>query len=202
DWRDFVKHGALFGAVVALAHLPWFPDWFYVYQFRAGRTATPMHTAPAVLLNALGLFDKNALMIVLIVSLLAIYALFWFKCIDIFETIALATAAGILWTPDMDPVHLSLIVITFLLIVDWSRRARLITVWTSSFWVAVVYALSTRTGFTRYGLPDLRALVGVYGSTQMILFSYVLFVAVIGFYVSDKLRGRAVGRDVLSGTGG
>ena len=199
DWRDFVKHGALFGAVVALAHAPWFPDWLYVYQFRAGRTATPMHTAPAVLLNALGLFDKNALMIVLTVSLLVIYALFWSKRIDIFETIALATAVGILWTPDMDPVHLSLIVITFLLVVDWARRVRLLTVWTLSFWVAAVYAFSTRAGFTRYGLPDLREIVGVYGSVQMILLSYVLFVVVIGFYLCDKLRGRAVGRDVLVG---
>jgi hypothetical protein len=197
DWRDFVKHGALFGAVVALAHAPWFPDWLYVYQFRSGRTATPLHTAPAVLLNALGLFDKNALMTLLIVSLLAIYALFWFKRIDIFETIALATAVGILWTPDMDPVHLSLIVITFLLIVDWVRHVRLVTVWTLSFWVAAVYAFSTRTGFTRYGLPDLRAIVGMYGSVQMILLSYVLFIVVIGFYLYDKLRGRAVGRDVL-----
>jgi hypothetical protein len=200
DRRDFVKYGAIFGAVVAFAHLPWFPDWLYVYQFRAGRIATPMHTAPAVLLNALGLFDKNILMIVLIVSVLAVYVLFWFKRIDIFETIALATAVGILWTPDMDPVHLSLIVITFLLIVDWTCRARLITVWTLSFWVAAVYAFSTRVGFTRYGLPDLRALVGVYGSVQMILLSYVLFIVVIGFYVCDKLRGRAVGRGVLVGT--
>ena len=199
DWRDFVKRGALFGVVVALAHVPWFPDWMYVYQFRSGRTATPLHTAPAVLLNALGLFDKNALMIVLIASLLAIYALFWFKRIDIFETIALATAAGILWTPDMDPVHLSLIVITFLLVVDWAHRARLLTVWALSFWVAAVYAFSTRTGFTRYGLPDLRAIVGVYGSVQMILLSYLLFALVLGFYVYDKLRGRAVGRDVLVG---
>ena len=198
DWRDFVKQGVLFGAIIVLAHLPWIPDWLYVYQFRSGRTATPMHTAPAVLLNALGLFDKNALMIVLIVSLLVIYALFWFKRIDIFETIALATAAGILWTPDMDPVHLALVVITFLLIVDWTRRARLLAVWTLSGWVAAVYAFSTRTGFTRYGLPDLRAIVGVYGSAQMILLSYVLLVVVIGFYLSDKLRGRAVGRAVLT----
>jgi hypothetical protein len=197
DWRDFAKHGALFGAVVALAHVPWFPDWLYVYQFRSGRTATPLHTAPAVILNALGLFDKNALMIVLIVSLLAIYALFWFKRIDIFETIAFATAAGILWTPDMDPVHLSLIVITFLLVVDWTRQVRLLTVWALSFWVAAVYALSTRTGFTRYGLPDLREVVGMYGSVQMILLSYVLFIFVIGFYLRDKLCGRSVGRDIL-----
>jgi hypothetical protein len=94
-------------------------------------------------------------------------------------------------------VHLSLIVITFLLITDWARQARLATIWSLSFWVAAVYALSTRTGFTRYGLPDLRALVGIYGSVQMILLSYVLFGTVIGFYLYDKLRGCPVGRDVL-----
>jgi hypothetical protein len=199
DWRDFIKGGMVFGAIVALAHLPWIPDWMYVYQFRAGRTATPMHTAPAVLLNALGLFDKDMLMIVLLVSLLAVYVFFWFGRIDIFETIALATAAGILWTPDMDPVHLALIVITFLLIVDWSHRARLITIWVLSFWVTAVYALSPRVGFARYGLPDLRVIVGAYGSVQMILLSYVLFLVVVGFYVYDKLRGRVVGRGVLVG---
>ncbi len=199
DWRDWVKYGALFGGIVALTHLPWFPDWLYVYQFRAGRTATPMHTAPAVLLNALGWFDKNALMILLVVSLLAIYALFWFQRIDIFETIALAVMAGILWTPDMDPVHLSIVVLHFLLIVDWSSVARQIIVWSASAWVAAVYAFSTRTGFTRYGLPDVRALVGVYGSVQMIVLSYVLFFVVVGFYLHDKSK-RVVGRAVLDET--
>ena len=199
DWRDWLKYGALFGGIVALTHLPWFPDWLYVYQFRTGRTATPMHTAPAVLLNALGGFDKNVLMILLVVSLLAIYALFWFKRIDIFETIALAVMAGILWTPDMDPVHLSIIVLHFLLIVDWSSVARQIIVWGASVWVAAVYAFSTRTGFTRYGLPDVRAIVGVYGSVQMIVLSYVLFLVVVGFYLHDKSK-RVIGRAVLGET--
>lgn len=199
DWREFIKCGVLFGAVVALTHLPWFPNWFYVYQFRAGRTATPMHIAPVVLLNALGWFDKNVLFVLLVVSLSVVYALFWFKRIDIFEMIALAVMVGILWTPDMDPVHLSIIVLHFLLIVNWSSRARQIVVWGLSAWVAAVYAFSTRTGFTRYGLPDLREIVGVYGSVQMILLSYVLFGAVWGFYLFDKLRGRAVGRAVIAG---
>ncbi|MCX7841190.1 MAG: hypothetical protein N2559_17265, partial [Anaerolineae bacterium] len=68
DGRAFVKYGALFGAVVVLTHLLWFPDWLYVYQFRTGRTATPMHTAPAVLLNALGVFDKNLFFVLLVFS--------------------------------------------------------------------------------------------------------------------------------------
>jgi hypothetical protein len=198
DWRGFVKHGALFGIVVALAHLPWFPDWLYVYQFRAGRTATPMHTSPAVLLQALGWFDKNLLLVLLVASLIVIYALFWFKRIDIFETIALSVMVGILWTPDMDPVHLSIVVLHFLLIVDWSSIARQTIIWGLSAWVAAVYALSTRTGFTRYGLPDLREIVGAYGSVQMIVLSYVLFLVVIGFYLRDKLLGHAVGRAILS----
>ncbi len=198
DWRAFIKYGILFGAVVACAHALWFPDWLYVYQFRAGRTATPMHIAPAALLNAAGLFDKNVLLLVVTLALLAIYALFWFKRIDLFETIALATAAGILWTPDMDPVHLAIATIGLLLLTDWTRGARLMTVWGLSAWVAFVYAASTRTGFTRYGIPDLRLLTGAYGSSQMIVLSYVLFSAVLGFYLWDKWRGHAVGQAVLS----
>lgn len=198
DWRDVIKYGVLFGAVVVLAHLPWLPDWIYVYQFRAGRTATPMHIAPAALLNMLGWFDKNLLLILLCVALFTIYALFWLKRIDIFETIVLATAVGILWTPDMDPVHLSIIVLHLLLIVKWSSRGRIIAIWGLSAWVAAVYAFSTRTGFTRYGLPDVREIIGVYGSVQMIWLSYALFFAVLGFYLFDKLRNCAVGGEVLS----
>jgi hypothetical protein len=98
----------------------------------------------------------------------------------------------------MDPVHLSIIVIYFLLMVDWTNLARLATVWGLSAWVAAVYALSTRTGFTRYGVPDPRVIVGSYGSIQMIVLSYALFAAVLAFYLLDKWRGRAVGRRVLA----
>jgi hypothetical protein len=60
-----------------------------------------------------------------------------------------------------------------------------------------VYAISTRTGFTRYGLPNLQALTGAYGSLQMIVLSYVLFLAVLALYLADKVRGHAVGKTVL-----
>lgn len=197
DWRDFIKYGVLFGIVVGLSHLPWVPDWLYVYTFRFGRVISPMHIAPSVLLNAIGLYDKTTMLVLVVGALLAIYALFWWKRIDIFETMALSVMAGVLWTPDMDPVHLSIIVIYFLLIVDWTNLGRLAMVWGLSAWVAAVYALSTRTGFTRYGIPDPRVIVGSYGSIQMIVLSYALFVAVLAFYLLDKWRGRAVGRRVL-----
>jgi hypothetical protein len=197
DWRDFIKHGIIFGAVIALAHAFWFPDWLFVYAFRFGRVVTPMHISLGSLLNAMGLFDRTALLLIIIAALIAVYALFWLKRIDIFETIALAVMLGILWTPDMDPVHLSLIIIHFLLIVNWTRGARLIAVWSLSAWVAFVYAASTRTGFTNYGLPDLRALAGVYGTPQMIVLSYPVFLVVLAFYLADKWRGRAVGKPIL-----
>jgi hypothetical protein len=197
DVRDFVKQSVIFVTVLLVAHLPWIPTWLYTYQFRTARTATPMHTAPAVLLNVIGLFDKNVLIIVMGLSLGLVYLLFWRKRIDIIETMALATAVGILWTPDMDPVHLSIIVISFLFVVDWTSRPRLLAVWALGLFVAAVYALSTRVGFARYGLPDVRAIIGVYGSPQMILFSYALFVFVFGFYLWDKWQGRPVGLQVI-----
>lgn len=198
DARGFIRYALVFAGLVALSHLAWFPSWTYVYVFRSTRIATPIHIAPAVLLNASGWFDARVLVVTLAISLLAIYTLFWFKRIDIFETIALSVMAGILWTPDMDPVHLSIVVIHFLLIVNWMRGVRWIAVWGLSFWVAAVYAISTRTGFTRYGLPDLQVLTGAYGSVQMILLAYILFIAVFTFYVVDKWRGRAVGKPVLA----
>lgn len=197
DWRDFLKYGLVFGAIVGLAHLPWFPAWSYVYAFRAARTATPIHIAPAALLNTAGLYNATVLLIVLSLSLLAIYGLFWRKRIDIYETIALAVAAGVLWTPDMDPVHLGIVVLGLLLVVDWRSPFRLVAVWLAGAWVAWVYAVSTHNGFARYGLPNLWLITGEYGSPQMILLSYILLVAVLGFYVWDKRHGRPVGAAVL-----
>ena len=197
DGRALVKNGLLFAAVVALSHLPWIPAWLYIYEFRFTRVNAPMHVSLSALLNALGLFNRTAIFGVAVIAILAIYALFWFKRIDIFEAIALSVMVGVLWTPDMDPVHLSLVVILLLLVVDWTSRMRWLTIWGLSAWVAAVYAISTRTGYARYGLPDLQRLTGAYGSPQMIVWSYLLFLAVFAFYVYDKLRGRAVGQQVL-----
>lgn len=201
DFRSFVKYGVSFAGILALAHLPWFPAWTYVYAFRSARVNTPMHIAPAALLNMLGLFDRNWLLIVVALLLLLVYALFWYRRIDIFEAMALSVAAGILWTPDMDPVHLSIVALYFLLVLNWSSSGRQAMVWGLSFIVAGVYAVSTRTGFTRYGLPDLRIVTGNYGSAQMILWSYVLFAAIFLCYLFDKARGCPVGKGLLVPTG-
>ncbi len=197
DLLEWMKNAALFGGIVVLSHLAWFPSWIFVYTFRAARISTPIHISPAVIANTMGWFDKTGLLILLAVSLLAIYLLFWFKRIDIFETIALASGAGILWTPDMDPVHLSVVVITLLLVTNWVRDRRWVPVWLLSLWVAGVYAVSTRAGWTRYGLPDLQLITGKYGSIQMIVESYPLFLMTLGFYLFDKWQHRAVGAAIL-----
>lgn len=198
DLRGFVKQAAVFAAIVAVAHVPWIPDWLYVYIFRAQRVNTPMvHIAPASLLNAVGLFNPNVLLAAMALSLLLIYVLFWLKRIDIFETMACAVMVGILGTPDMDPVHLSIIVIYFLLVLDWTRGIRLAAVWILSELVAAVYAISTHAAFGRFDLTEWHGITGEYGSPQMILLSYTLFIAVLGFYLWDKARGIAVGRATL-----
>ena len=92
-----------------------------------------------------------------------------------------------------------LVVIGLLLIVNWVTVGRLTVVWILSALVTLVYAISTHAGFARYGLPDLQSMTGAYGSPLMIVWSYLLFLAVLAFYVYDKLRGRAVGQQVLIG---
>jgi hypothetical protein len=191
--RAFFKYAALFGAIIALAHLPWMPSWSVVYAFRSGRVGGAGHISLGVLLREVGAVDARLLIVGLIVSLAITYVLFWCKRLDIFETIALSAGAGILWTPDMDPVHLSIVVLYLLLIFDWSAWGRQAMVWGLGLLSAAVYLFSTRAGFTRYGIPDLRALTGAYGSVPMILLSYILFMVVLGFYLYDKLKKRAVG---------
>ncbi len=198
DVRAFIKRGIIFGTVVVLAHLPWFPDWLYVYTFRAGRVVSPSHISLGALLNAIGLYDRSLLLIALVASLSAIYALFWFKRIDIFETMALSVMAGILWTPDMDPVHLSIVVLYLLLIVNWSSVLRQMMVWGLSTWVAAVYAFSTRAGYVSRGLPDVRAITGVYGSTQMIVCRTSCSSRCLRCTCLINCVGAPVGRDVLA----
>ncbi len=197
DKLDFFKHTFLFAAILTLSHLPWLPTWSYVYAFRSARLATPLHIAPAVLLNAIGAYNPLVMLFTLALLLLLIYAFFWLKRIDIFETIALSVMGGILWTPDMDPVHLSIVVLCFLLIVNWTTDARMLAVWVLSLLVTAVYAISTHGDFSRFGLQGLELLTGKYGSVQMIVLSYVLFIAVFFFYLHDKIRGRTLGRLVL-----
>jgi hypothetical protein len=194
---DFIKNAFLFIVVVVLSHLPWFPSWSYVYAFRSARIATPLHIAPAVLLNSLGIYNPWLMIITLLISLFLVYFLFWTKRTDIFETIALATTVGILWTPDMDPVHLAVVVIGLLLVVNWATDSRMLTIWVLSFLVAAVYAISTHGNFARFGLEGLGILIGAYGSVQMILLSYLLVIVVLLFYLSDKIKGRRVGKSVL-----
>lgn len=198
DIRGFVKGAFVFLTVIGLSHIPWFPDWSYVYVFRSQRIATPLvHIAPASLLNAVGFYNENLLLLAFGGLLALVYLLFWLKRIDIFETLALSVMLGILGTPDMDPVHLSLVVIYFLLIVHWTRGIRLVAVWILSALVTAVYAISAHASFGRIDLTAWHRITGVYGSPQMILLSYTLFVLVFVLYLIDKLRGRAVGKPIL-----
>ncbi len=197
DLRTLIKNGLAFCAVVAVAHVPWFPSWLYMYAFRSARTGTPLHISPAVLLNAAGLYDKVGTTIVLVLALAVIYALYYWKRLDIFETMAVAVTVGILWTPDMDPVHLSLAVVYFLLVIDWTSGWRQLAIWGLSFWVVGVYAISTHAGYAAAGLPDFRSLTGTYGSVQMILLSYALLAVMLVLYLVDKVRRIGVGGRML-----
>ncbi len=192
--RRLAVNGLVFGLVVLLSHLPWFPTWTFMYAFRLGRGTTPIHIAPSVLLDVIGLYNRTVLLAALVLSLVAIYALFWSKRISIFETIALSVAIGVLWTPDMDPVHLSLVAVYLLLILDWSSKWRQAVVWVLGALVVFVYAASTHTGYARYGLPDFQAVTGSYGSLQMIILSYPLFLAVLGLFLFDTFAGRRLTR--------
>jgi hypothetical protein len=197
DVRGLIKHAVIFVGIVAVTHILWFPSWMSVYIFRASRMAAPFHISPAVLLNTLGVYRPMLLAALLAISLLAIYTFYWRKQIDIFETIALATLAGIFWTPDMDPVHLSLIVLSFLLVMNWASTARSIAIWALSFLISAIYAITTHDAFGSFSTAGLQKITGAYASPPMILLSYVLFGTVLAFYLWDKWRGRAVGRAVI-----
>jgi hypothetical protein len=178
-WRTAAACVAGFAAVLAVAHLPWFPDDFEAYGRRADRTRypVPVHAALTQVLGRLGIYDPAVARIGVPLLLIAIFLLLWRDLIGIAEALVLGSAATLVLQPDHSYPRALFAALPFLLILRLDRRR----------WL-VLWAVSTLAAMVIY-LQQQRGELGGYGSFPHVIAANALFVTVLVYYARDKLRG-------------
>jgi hypothetical protein len=169
-----------FAVLMLIAHLPWFPDGFEVYDRRSGHIEfrEPAHAAITQLLDRAGLYDPALVKFGVPLLLVAIFAAYVWRRIDAVEGIVLANLATLILQPDHAYTRALLAALPFLLVIHLTVRR----------WAAI-WVVSTIASAGVY-LQQERGELGGYGSLAHVAVANAFLALVIGLYVSDKLSGR------------
>src|SRR4051794_6439557 len=181
-WRAACLYVAGSAALLAVAHLPWFPDDFEAYSRRAHRAAGPVpyHAALTQVLDKLGIYDVAIPRFGVPLLLVGIFLLFWREAIGIVEALVLSSAATLVLQPEHSYPRALFAALPFLFVLRLTAR-RWAVIWVvSSVAAAVIY------------LQQERGLLGGYGSLAHALTANALFLVVLAYYAIDKARGRRV----------
>jgi hypothetical protein len=168
--------------LLAVAHLPWFPDAFEAYSRRAHRAAGPVpyHAALTQVLDKFGIYDPAIPRFGVPLLLIGIFLLFWRRAIGIVEALVLSSAATLVLQPEHSYPRALFATLPFLFVMRSTAR-RWAVIWVvSSVAAAVIY------------LQQERGMLGGYGSLQHALTANALFLVVFAWYVIDKAGGRRV----------
>jgi hypothetical protein len=191
-WETWRRRGLATAAASAagflvllfIAHLPWFPDAFEVYDRRSGHIEfrEPGHAAITQFLDRAGLYDPAIVRYGVPLLLLATFAAYVLRKIDVIEGIVLANVATLILQPDHAYTRALLAALPFLFVIRLTARR----------W-AVVWIVSTLASIGIY-LQQERDQLGGYGSLAHVVAANAFLALVAGFYVADKLSARgAVG---------
>jgi hypothetical protein len=177
-WRATAAYVGASAVVLALAHLPWFPDSLKAYDLRAAQTGwKPGHAAFTQVLDRIGLYDPAVGKIGTALLLVGIFLLFWRRLIGIVEAIVLASAATFVLQPLHSYPRVLLAALPFVFIVRLDARR----------W-AILWAVSTVGAIGIYFQQE-RGELGGYGSLWHVLAAELFFLTLAGLYVRDKLKG-------------
>ena len=123
-WRTAAWMVAATVVVLALAHLPWFPDSLRSYSRRSDHIATwvPGHASLMQIPSRLGFYDPAIVRIGSPLLLLAVYVGYLLRRIDIRETIVLASLATVVLLPDQSYPRCLFAALPFLLIIRLDTR--------------------------------------------------------------------------------
>jgi hypothetical protein len=169
-----------FGAVMLLGHLPWFPDAFGVYEQRNEHidAREPGHAAFTQLLDRAGLYDPALVKVGVPLLLVATFAAYVVRWIDVREGIVLASLATLVLQPDHAYTRALLAALPFLLVIALTPR-RWAVLWAVSSVAAVgVYFQQERDG------------LGGYGSLAHVIVANVFLVLVLAYWARDKWAAR------------
>ena len=184
-WRDgglrrAAACGAGFVLAMAIAHLPWFPDAFDVYERRSGHIddRVPAHASLTQLLDRAGLYDPAIVKIGVPLMLVAAFAAYVVRRIDVREGIVLASLATLVLQPDHAYTRALLAALPFLFLIELTPRR----------W-AVIWAVSALASIGIY-LQQERGQLGGYGSIPHVLVANAFLVLVVGYWVRDRAAAR------------
>ena len=169
-----------FAALLFLAHLPWFPDAFEVYDRRSGHIEfrDPGHAAITQFLDRAGLYDPAIVRYGVPLLLLATFAAYVFRKVDVVEGIVLANLATLILQPDHAYTRALLAALPFLLVIRLTARR----------WAAL-WIVSTLASIGVY-LQQERGELGGYGSLAHVVVANAFLALVVGYYAADKLSAR------------
>jgi hypothetical protein len=180
-----------FAAIMLLAHLPWWPDAFEVYDRRNGHIEfrEPGHASFTQLLDRIGLYDPALVKVGVPLMLVAAFGAYVARWIDVREGIVLASFATLVLQPDHAYTRALLAALPFLFLIDLTVRR----------W-AVMWVVSTIAAAGVY-LQQERGELGGYGSVAHVVVSNAFLVLVLAYYVRDKAAAGAAGADVQAAGG-
>jgi hypothetical protein len=164
-----------------LGHLPWFPDAFEVYNRRNGHIEfrDPGHAAITQFLDRVGLYDPAIVRYGVPLLLVATFAAYVFRRVDVIEGIVLANLATLILQPDHAYTRALLAALPFLFVIRLSAHR----------WAAL-WVVSTLASIGIY-LQQERGQLGGYGSLAHVVVANAFLVLVVAYYVRDKIAGRA-----------
>ncbi|MEA2443002.1 MAG: hypothetical protein QOJ12_294 [Thermoleophilales bacterium] len=170
-----------FAVLLFLGHLPWFPDAFEVYNRRNGHIEfrDPGHAAITQFLDRAGLYDPAIVRYGVPLLLVATFAAYVFRRVDVIEGIVLANLATLILQPDHAYTRALLAALPFLFVIRLSAHR----------WAAL-WVVSTLASIGIY-LQQERGQLGGYGSLAHVVVANAFLVLVVAYYVRDKIAGRA-----------
>lgn len=186
-WRALVPALAFVAALI-LSSAPWFPKSLNVFTRRQTRLSInpPIHSSPTLLLARLHLYAPVEAKVLTAAALVAVFALYLARRLEIREAVVWSLFAGYIFLPD-DPFNrLLLISLPFLFVVVMDR-ARWIALWVVSCVVALAAAVETRGvphALSAIGSP-LRAVFSHEATVRDVLWMALIPALVIAFYWLD-----------------
>ena len=178
-----------FGFFMLLAHLPWWPDAFEVYDRRNGHIEfrEPGHASFTQLLDRVGLYDPALVKVGVPLMLVTAFGAYVLRWIDVREGIVLASFATLVLQPDHAYTRALLAALPFLFLITLTPRR----------W-ATIWVVSTIASVGVY-LQQERGELGGYGSVAHVVVSNAFLVLVLAYYAIDVGSRRGAVRPAEAG---
>ena len=190
-WRAFALSLALFAAVFALSHIPYWPENLYVYASRASRTLfnPPIHSSPTILLARVGLYSPQIVPLTIFGSLAALYALFLRRSITLVEMVILSIFLTNISAPELPYSRILMIALPLLWLVQLTRR-RVAILWLATLVAAPFVHADLATAWVQAWAPLLEPMVSLLlRQIPNMLLMNLLAVLLVLYYLHDKRAG-------------